>query len=186
MSPFNFLQNILKLIYNQGMENTPTKLGRPTLYDAEKHCELATNYCLLGCTDEQLADFFDVHVDTIYEWKKVHPEFSEAIKKGKEQADAMVAQSLFHRALGYSHPEDDIRTCDNNIVITPTIKHYPPDTTAAIFWLKNRRKENWRDKTEQDVNATVTAAPSLADFYGGVANATAANSGANPDSDTDQ
>lgn len=130
-------------------ESTSTELGRPTLFKIE-YCDLAFNYCLLGCTDAQLAEFFDVHIDTIYEWKKVHPDFSDAIKKGKEQADAMVAKSLYHRALGYSHAEDDIRTCDNQVVITPTIKHYPPDTAAAIFWLKNRRRTHWRDKQESD------------------------------------
>lgn len=69
---------------------------------------------------------------------------------GKGAADAAVASKLFHRATGYEHPEDDIRAVNGEIVITPTIKHYPPDTTAAIFWLKNRQPAKWRDKQEVD------------------------------------
>ena len=59
-----------------------------------------------------------------------------------------MASKLFHRATGYEHPEDDIKSVNGEIVITPTVKHYPPDTTAAIFWLKNRRPDLWRDKVE--------------------------------------
>lgn len=129
------------------MEKLP--IGRPSKYKAE-YADLAYKFALLGATDAQLAEFFDVNVDTIYEWKNVHEAFSESLKRGKLQADAMVSTSLFQRALGYSHAEDDIRTCDNQVVITPTIKHYPPDTTACIFWLKNRQRDKWREKQEQE------------------------------------
>ena len=82
-------------------------------------------------------------------------EFSESIKKGKEIADAEIASSLFHRAKGYSHPEDKIFNNQGVELVVPTIKHYPPDTTAAIFWLKNRQKDNWRDKQEVDTNVNM-------------------------------
>ena len=93
-----------------------------------------------------MAEFLIICTATLYNWKNTYPDFLEAINSGKQNADAMVAKSLFHRALGYSHKEDDIRTCDNQVVITETTKHYPPDTTACIFWLKNRRRDQWRDK----------------------------------------
>lgn len=125
------------------------KIGRPSKYKSE-FAEQARKLCLLGATDEELADFFEVSSDTIHEWKKVHNEFSESIKKGKIQADSEIADKLYHRASGYEHQEDDIRAVNGEIVITPTIKHYPPDTTAAIFWLKNRQKAKWRDRQEID------------------------------------
>ena len=141
--------------------------GRPSLYKPE-YAELARKFCCLGATDADLAKFFEVNVDTVHEWKKVHSEFSDAIKAGKEQADAEVATKLFHRAMGYEHPEDDIRAVSlgegrgSEIVITPTVKHYPPDTTAAIFWLKNRRPDLWRDKVHQEISVDQTLAERLA------------------------
>ncbi|HCQ8390850.1 TPA: terminase [Klebsiella oxytoca] len=122
-------------------------MGRPTKYQ-EAYAEQARKLCLLGYTDVDLADFFEVSEATINNWKHEYPEFLESIKKGKAVADGEVVAKLFHRATGYEHPEDDIRSVDGTIVITPTVKHYPPDTTAAIFWLKNRQPKTWRDKQE--------------------------------------
>lgn len=120
--------------------------------------ELAYNYALLGVTDKQLAEFFGVCEATLNNWKNDHPSFLESLKRGKSQADAMVAKSLFHRALGYSHPETKIATRDGQITDTLDIeKHYAPDPTAAIFWLKNRQPEIWRDKKEVSFdNGSVT------------------------------
>lgn len=97
-----------------------------------------------------MADAFGVNVDTIYEWKNKHKLFSEAIKKGKEEADAHIADSLYQRAKGYSHDDVHISNYMGEITITPIKKHYPPDTTACIFWLKNRQKEIWRDVSRQE------------------------------------
>lgn len=126
--------------------------GRPSKYK-EEYCEQATKLCLLGATDKELADFFIVDEDTINEWKKQHKEFSESLKEGKDMADAKVAQSLYKRATGYTGPDLDIRVIDGQLIMTPIEKHYPPDTTACIFWLKNRQKSKWRDipkETEDD------------------------------------
>ena len=113
---------------------------------------MARKFCLLGANDERLAQLFDVSEVTINAWKKEFPEFLKSLKEGKDIADANVANSLYHRALGYSHPEDDIRAMNGEIVITPTVKHYPPDTAAATLWLKNRQPNVWRDKVENTVN----------------------------------
>lgn len=121
--------------------------GRPSLYK-DKYAEQAYKYCLLGATDATLATFFDVEESTINNWKLEHPQFLESIKAGKEVADAKVADSLYNRAMGYSHDDVDIKMFQGEIITTPIKKHYPPDTTAAIFWLKNRQKANWRDKSE--------------------------------------
>jgi hypothetical protein len=121
--------------------------GRPTKYKPE-YDEQVYKLCLLGATDKELADFLEVVESTINEWKLNFKSFSESIKRGKEMADANVADSLYQRALGYEHKEDDIKAYMGQIIITPTIKHYPPDPTAIIFWLKNRQKDKWRDKQE--------------------------------------
>lgn len=125
--------------------------GRPTKYKPE-YVKQAQKLVQLGATDAELADFFQVTISTISLWKVKHAEFSEALKLGKEVADKRVEESLYHRALGYAHEEVDIRVVNGVLVETPLIKHYPPDTTAAIFWLKNRKPAEWRDKTQQELS----------------------------------
>lgn len=122
-------------------------MARPTKYKSE-YAKQAEKLCILGATDADLADFFEVSVSTINLWKIEHKEFSESLKLGKEPADNRVKNALYHRALGYSHPEDDIKSVNGEIVVTPTVKHYPPDTTACIFWLKNRLPDEFRANPE--------------------------------------
>jgi len=135
-------------------EDTPNKGGRPTKYK-EEYNEQVYNYALLGVTDEQLATFFNVCVATINNWKKNEPEFLESIKKGKEDADAQVVKSLFKRANGYTIKETRVSSGGENECISTTEKEIPADTTAAIFWLKNRQKEHWRDKQEIEKKSEV-------------------------------
>lgn len=130
-------------------------VGRPSSYKPE-FADQGYKLTLLGATDKKLAEFFEVSESTLNLWKLEHPEFSESITRGKELADGEIAESLFHRAKGYSHPEDDIRTVSygpagSEIVITPTVKHYPPDTAAASLWLRNRQPKLWRDKTDVEL-----------------------------------
>lgn len=126
------------------------KVGRPSKYKEEFN-EQARKLCLMGAVDAELADFFEVAIDTISEWKNVHPEFSASIKKGKHQADANVADRLYQRAMGYEHPEVHISNYQGEITQTPITKIYPPDTTAGIFWLKNRQRAKWRDKVDHEL-----------------------------------
>jgi len=121
------------------------KGGRPTAFRKE-YPEMARKMCLLGATDKELADVFEVSEQTVNTWKTQYPKFLESIKLGKEQADAAVADRLYQRALGYSHPEVHVSNYQGQITLTKLTKHYPPDSTAAIFWLKNRRTEGWRDR----------------------------------------
>lgn len=125
--------------------------GRPTKYKAE-YADLARKFCLLGATNAELAQFFDVAESSIKKWMAEIDEFSAAIKEGREVADAKVGQRLYERALGYSHAEDKIFNANGAPLIVPTTKHYPPDTTAAIFWLKNRQPERWRDRQDHNVH----------------------------------
>jgi hypothetical protein len=131
---------------SDGISNQVAR-GRPTKYDPSM-CEHVRKYCLLGATDEQLAELLEVAVSTIYEWKIEYPEFSEAIKSGKEVADAKVAESLFHRATGYSHKAVKIFNDGGKPLVVDYMEHYPPDATSMIFWLSNRRKDQWRQKQE--------------------------------------
>jgi len=125
-------------------QQTKNKRGRKTKY-REEFCTQAEKLCALGATDRDLADFFHVSESTLNLWKLTHPEFSESLKDGKDQADKRVEQSLYRRALGYSHDAVKILQDKGNPVIVPYVEHHPPDTTACIFWLKNRRPDRWRD-----------------------------------------
>lgn len=129
-------------------------MARPSKYK-EEYSEQAYKLCLLGATDKDLANFFEVDEATINRWKD-KPEFCESLKRGKMEADAVIAQKLFHRAKGYEHPEDKIFNDSGTPLIVPTTKHYAPDTTAAIFWLKNRQPKLWRDKQEIETTGETT------------------------------
>jgi hypothetical protein len=130
-------------------------MARPTKYKPE-YAEQAAKLCKLGATDAQLADFFEVAISTINLWKVEHAEFSESVKLPKVEADERVEQSLYRRAMGYEHDEVDIRVVGGEIVKTPIRKYYPPDSTAMIFWLKNRKPADWRDKQEIEHQGGVT------------------------------
>lgn len=130
-------------------------MARPTKFKPEFVAQ-AEKLCRLGATDIEVADFLEVDVRTLYRWKGEHEVFCQALKAGKDVSDERVERSLFSRATGYEHDEVDIRVVGGGIVETPIRKFYPPDTTAAIFWLKNRKPEQWRDKTESAITADVT------------------------------
>ena len=99
-----------------------------------------------------MADFFGIAESTLNAWKLAHLDFSESLKKGKLCADANVSDRLYLRAMGYSHEEVHVSNYQGDITLTPLTKHYPPDTTAAIFWLKNRRPEQWREKSQHELS----------------------------------
>lgn len=131
--------------------------GRPSSYN-DKFPAQAEKLCGLGATDIELADFFEVDVATIYRWKHAHPDFCEALKVGKDALDNRVERSLYHRAVGYSFESEKIFHFQGQITRAPCVEHVPPDTGAAMSWLKNRRGDTWREKSEIDVNVTDRAA----------------------------
>lgn len=113
---------------------------------ADKAAELA----LLGATDRILAAVFAVDEDTIRRWKHAHPEFSQALLQKKTEANMRVARSLYDQALGYDYTTEEAvkyKDKDGNerVKVVTVTKHIPAKTTAAIFWLKNREPELWRD-----------------------------------------
>lgn len=132
--------------------------GRESLYDPSFN-DLAYKYCLLGATDEILGKYFGVTERTINNWKKDYPEFFHSIKKGKEEADIEVAESLFNRAKGFTKKvkktfklkkQVNGEGSDERLETSEDEVYIPPDTTAIIYWLKNRQPEIWRDKQEID------------------------------------
>lgn len=130
--------------------------GRPTDYQAD-YAVQAEKLCLLGATDREIADFFDVDVRTIYRWKAEHSEFCQSVKAGKEIADDRVERSLFQKAVGYEQEEVKIFMPGGaeNPVYAPFTAKIAPDTTAAIFWLKNRRPAEWREKLQTEHSGEV-------------------------------
>lgn len=104
-----------------------------------------------GLTDEQIAGNIGIRAATLYEWKKKFPEISESLKRGKEVVDRQVENALLKRALGYEYEEVKEKfECGVMTERTVTKKEVVPDTTAQIFWLKNRKPEKWRDKPSYD------------------------------------
>lgn len=106
-----------------------------------------------GLTDEQIAEKIGCGVRTLYDWKNRFPQISQALKKGKEIVDIQVENALLKRALGYDYQEQRIEKSDKDgTKIVQTIHHVPADTTAQIFWLKNRRPDKWRDKPIEKIS----------------------------------
>lgn len=112
-----------------------------------------------GLTDEQIAHNMDISRSTLNEWKKKYSDISDTLKKGKEVVDYEVENALLKRALGYSYKEitremvfDKVKEQYELKITKEVTKEVLPDTTAQIFWLKNRQSQKWRDKPEEKSN----------------------------------
>ena len=99
----------------------------------------------LGCTEAQIAEFFDFSVSTLTRMKLAFPELVATLKEGKKWADAHVEDSLYRRALGYTLTETVTKFFHGIWHETKIERNHPPDTLACIFWLKNRKPNDWRD-----------------------------------------
>jgi transposase-like protein len=138
--------------------------GRPSKF-CEKMIAKAAAYCERGATDMELAEALDIHPATLYRWKLEFPLFCEAINAGKEIADERVERSLYQKASGYDVVETQavkvkVEQHKEDVKVVEVRRHVPADTTAQIFWLKNRRKDSWRDRQEiqHDVSGDLAAA----------------------------
>lgn len=136
----------------------PKKIGRPTMYEGDKTDETAFRVMLLGATLSELGEILGVTTDTLWRWQKEHSSFSDAIARGRGEADAHMAHSLYHRGLGArvktSKPVILKDGDSQRVEIVEYVEGYPADTNAASLWLRNRRPDLWRDK--QDVDVTLT------------------------------
>lgn len=115
-----------------------------------------------GLIDEQIAENIGINPATLYEWKKRYPKISESLKKGKEVVDIQVENALLKRALGYEYTEVTQEVCENaetgemELCVTKKVtKEVVPDTTAQIFWLKNRKPNEWRDKQNMELSGEI-------------------------------
>ncbi len=118
--------------------------GRPTTYKPEND-EIARQACMLGATNEALAERFEVCRRTIDNWIATIPGFSDAVRQGREVADASVISALFSRATGMEQKMTKVFCHRGQAVTANYIAYLPPDVRACIFWLRNRRPEQWRE-----------------------------------------
>lgn len=122
-----------------------------TKYDPDK-LVLVEGWARDGLTDEQIAHNLGITRQTLSEWKTRHPDIADALKRGKEVVDREVENALYKSALGFDYEEDMVTNQGNVVRVT---KHQAPSTTAQIFWLKNRKPREWRDKQEVEHSTPV-------------------------------
>ena len=109
-----------------------------------------------GLTDKQIAENIGVAYSTFRDWIKRFPALSAPLKRGKEVIDRQVENALLKRALGYEYVETTKELTDLGLTVTKQVsKQVAPDTTAQIFWLKNRKPQEWRDKKETEVTGNL-------------------------------
>lgn len=112
-----------------------------------------TSWARNGLTDEQISKNIGISRATLYDWFKSHPEIKGAVTKGREVANVEVENALFKSATGYDYEETFIsqtKDKDGNVNEVKKIykKHQPPNATSAIFWLKNRKPDDWKDRRD--------------------------------------
>lgn len=129
-----------------------TFVGRPTDYRPE-YATIAEKLYQRGLTDKEVADIFGVNPLTLHRWAAVIPEFCKTRVIGKGSADDRVERSMYHRAVGYDYEEEQAIKVKvgkdlEQVEVVTVQRHQPADTTAQVFWLKNRRYRDWKDKRE--------------------------------------
>lgn len=138
---------------------------------------LIENWARDGLTDEQIAYNMGIAYSTFREWLKKFSAISAVLKKGKEVVDAQVESALYRKAIGFKetvkkpikvkriiYDDERKKIGEHEEVVTVNEEIYiPPDTTAQIFWLKNRRPEKWRDKQNLEINGSLKTETSKLD-----------------------
>lgn len=124
--------------------------GRPSTFKPE-YVTQAKKLAKLGATDFELAEFFAITERCFRKWKHLHPKLVPALKGGQKETNDRVKRSLYQRAVGYVHESEKVFVHNGKVIRAKVVERYPPDTTAAIFWLKNREREEWRDLVGHEV-----------------------------------
>lgn len=126
--------------------------GQPTRYDPKVHAPWAASLAKRGCTNQEIADAMGISLSTLHNWRRAHEEFMHALKESKSRADEAVVESLYARACGrakrVTRKKREVLDANGNAVklTEVTEETLPPDTTAMIYWLKNRQPGLWRDR----------------------------------------
>ncbi len=138
--------------------------GQPTRYDAKVHVPWGASLARRGCSDEEIAESFGIAVRTLYNWKRAHPEFLQAVNECKSRADEAVVGSLYAKACGESkrvtvRRREVLGADGGKVTLVERVEEtLPPDTSAMIWWLKNRQPELWRDRPRADDTDTAVLA----------------------------
>lgn len=145
-------------------EQTKRKAGRPKEDAYKKYVEgkedEILSLCAKGADNKGLAGFLGCGLTTVCNLKRDYPQFKELVKRGNKIADEAVEHSLFKRAMGYDTEDTitEVKVSQDGSAQTTYVKkckkHIPGDTTAMIFWLKNRMPDKWRDKQEMNLDTT--------------------------------
>jgi len=130
--------------------------GQPTKYNPEIHPSLAGAASAEGKTNQEIAAALGIAVGTLWNWEKEYPEFLSAIKEGKRLADDEVEKSLYRRAVGEKVKEKKTITMPDGEIRKEVTERHVADTTAQIFWLKNRRPKEWRDKQDIEHSGNIS------------------------------
>ena len=138
-------------------------IGRKGKYEewlTEDGLTRLTGWARDGLTEPQICQNMGIGISTLTEWKTKFPAIAASIKKGREPVDIQVENALLRRALGYDYEEtitevEDLGGGRTKKHVRKVTKHVPADTTAQIFWLKNRKPKQWREKMEAAVNVDV-------------------------------
>lgn len=142
---------------NRTIAELRNPVGCPTKYNPQFHPAWAKSLATLGAIDETIASKMNISVPTLIAWKKKYPEFLKALSEGKASIDEQVESALFRRAMGYDYDEvtEKPKIIKRNnrpveVMAVAEVKHLQkaPEVLAQMFWLKNRKAENWRDKQE--------------------------------------
>lgn len=140
--------------------------GQPTKFDS-KQMKLIKACVLNGMIDVDIAEVLGVTVRTYHNWKQKNPKFFHSLKDWKIEADKEVEKSLYHRAKGFIVPEEKVFQFQGKIVTHDTTKYYPPDTTAGMFILNNRKPKDWKNKQEIEGNFTMPPTKVTVNVLGG-------------------
>lgn len=126
--------------------------GRPLEYMGSIHDRLVEDMRLAGCTKAQIAVAMRVSDESVVDdWMLKYPSLYEAWHRGGDLADAAVARKMFQRACGYEHPAVKIMAVGGEVVEVPYVERFAPDTSAAIFWLTNRRAGTWKQRNSTEL-----------------------------------